>query len=392
VGVVLGLMPYHAAVMFTLGPGDYLKNSQRSIAFDWAATFANIWAMPLLFAIAGAASWFALGRRTPGRFARERLLRLGVPFVVGVFLLVPIQVYFGDLSHPGYHETYPQFYADFLRSWTAIPQRGVFGHGLQYWGHLWFIPYLLAVSIALLPLLLALRTAAAARAIGAVARLCAGPAGLLLLLGLPFGLADVLLKAQIEHSALADYSVYNDWVVLIVYAIAFVVGYVLLAEGAFSQALSHHRRILLVAAIALLAVYQLVLVLTVGSSGHPPDLLASTLIRLLRGYMTWGWIAAILGYAVRYLNVTNGALRYLNEASYPVYVLHMPILTALGYYLLPLALPLVLKYLTLTALTICATFAVYHFAVRSVPVVRVLFGMGRAPDRGPKIAAAGAKS
>ena len=384
--VILGLIPYHAAVMFALGPSDYLKNTQLSVGFDWFAYFANIWAMPLLFAIAGAASWFALGRRTPGHYAGERLLRLGLPFVVGVLLLVPIQVYFGNLSHAGFSETYAQYYVDFLRSWTLIPTRGVFGYGVDYWGHLWFIPLLLAVSTFLLPLLLALRTRRAAATIAVLARLCAMPAGLILLLGLPFGLVYVTLPAQIERTAYADYTVFNQWVVLIVFVISFVLGYVLFSNDAFGHALTRYRRWLLIAAVALLIGYELLLLATIGTGGHSPSLGVTAVIRLLRGYMTWCCLAAILGYAITYANRTNGILRYLNEAGYPVYVLHMPILTALGFYLLPLALPMLFKYVVLVLVTCCATFAVYHFAVRSVNPVRMLFGMGRRPTRGPRLA------
>jgi hypothetical protein len=389
--VVLGLIPYHAAVMFALGPSDYLKNGQLSIGFDWFAYFASIWAMPLLFAIAGAASWFALGRRTPARYARERLLRLGMPFVVGVLLLVPIQVYFGDLSHPGYHATYVQFYGGFLRSWTLIPTRGVFGYGDQYWGHLWFIPLLLAVSIFLLPLLQAICTARGAAVIAALARVCATPLGLVLLLGLPYGLVEVALQAQIERTAYADYTIFNQWVVFVIFVMSFVAGFILFANDAFSQALARYRLWLLGAALALLVGYELMLIAIIGGGGHAPSLVATVAIRLLRGYMTWCCVAAILGYAIRYANGTNGALRYLNEAGYPVYVLHMPILTALGFYLLPLALPIVLKYVVLVVVTFGATFAVYHFAVRSVTPVRLLFGMGPRPKGGARLATGVAK-
>jgi peptidoglycan/LPS O-acetylase OafA/YrhL len=107
--------------------------------------------------------------------------------------------------------------------------------------------------------------------------------------------------------------------------------------------------------------------------------------------MTWCCVAAILGYAIRYASSSNAALRYLNEAGYPIYVLHMPILTALGYYLLPLALPILPKYALLLVVTFSATFAVYHFAVRSVTPVRLLFGMGSRPRGNARLAAGGEK-
>jgi hypothetical protein len=65
--------------------------------------------LPLLFLVAGAASWFALGRRAPTQYLVERVGRLAVPFVCGVLLLVPIQLYVERLATPGYSLNFLQF-------------------------------------------------------------------------------------------------------------------------------------------------------------------------------------------------------------------------------------------------------------------------------------------
>lgn len=49
--------------------------------------------MPILFVLAGAAAWFALGHRSPGDYVVERFKRLLVPFVFGVLVIVPPQAY-----------------------------------------------------------------------------------------------------------------------------------------------------------------------------------------------------------------------------------------------------------------------------------------------------------
>lgn len=46
--------------------------------------------MTLLFLISGVFVWPSLRRKGARRFARERLLRLGIPFVVGAALLGPL--------------------------------------------------------------------------------------------------------------------------------------------------------------------------------------------------------------------------------------------------------------------------------------------------------------
>jgi hypothetical protein len=54
--------------------------------------------IPLLFLVAGLLTGPSLRRKGPGRFARDRLLRLGVPFAVVVLLLWPLLMY--ALYHP----------------------------------------------------------------------------------------------------------------------------------------------------------------------------------------------------------------------------------------------------------------------------------------------------
>jgi glucans biosynthesis protein C len=75
---VLLLVPFHSALVFVLNPQSvmYVKDTVNSPFLDRAAGWVHQFHMPLLFAVAGASTWFALGGRTPGQYARERVLRL----------------------------------------------------------------------------------------------------------------------------------------------------------------------------------------------------------------------------------------------------------------------------------------------------------------------------
>ncbi len=56
-------IPFHTARIFDLWETNYVKNGQTSDALSYLIAVIAPWHMPLLFALAGAASWFALGRR-----------------------------------------------------------------------------------------------------------------------------------------------------------------------------------------------------------------------------------------------------------------------------------------------------------------------------------------
>ena len=99
IAAVLLLIPFHTARVFKVGEQFYAKNEQLSPALQRFIVFVQPWHMSLLFVLAGAASWFALGYRSGGRYAAERLKRLLVPFLFGLVVIIPPQAYFGMLTN-----------------------------------------------------------------------------------------------------------------------------------------------------------------------------------------------------------------------------------------------------------------------------------------------------
>ena len=58
----------------------------------------GLFLIALLFLVAGLLAVPSLERKGPGRFARDRLIRLGIPFAVYVLLVQPVVVY--AMAHP----------------------------------------------------------------------------------------------------------------------------------------------------------------------------------------------------------------------------------------------------------------------------------------------------
>ena len=61
------------------------------MAVNYVLDFISVWHMPLLFLLAGASTYFALRKRSNRQYVGERVLRLVVPFVFGIFVLIPPQ-------------------------------------------------------------------------------------------------------------------------------------------------------------------------------------------------------------------------------------------------------------------------------------------------------------
>jgi len=117
--VVLGLIFFHTGQIF-YGGDFYVMNEPSSTAALVFVAFASLWGMPLMFLIAGIAIWHSLRKRTALEFVVERVKRLLIPFLVGLILVVPPQVYYGLKTDPSYQESYFQFFPRFFDSRITV--------------------------------------------------------------------------------------------------------------------------------------------------------------------------------------------------------------------------------------------------------------------------------
>jgi len=58
--------------------------------------------MPLLFAVAGMSSYYALRKRSTREYAKERTNKLLIPLIFGLLLIIPIQSYIAGLYFNGH--------------------------------------------------------------------------------------------------------------------------------------------------------------------------------------------------------------------------------------------------------------------------------------------------
>lgn len=101
--VVLMVVAHHSCLAYTtfahFDPAQYLKSTAPVVDtarwqfFDYAENFNDVFFMSLMFFISGLFVWPSLRRSGVVAFTRDRLLRLGAPFAVGVFLLMPLAGY-----------------------------------------------------------------------------------------------------------------------------------------------------------------------------------------------------------------------------------------------------------------------------------------------------------
>lgn len=349
---VLLLVPFHSALIFIPDPAlvAYVKDPAPSTFLVVLKDFLDRWQLELLFYIAGAAAWFALGRRSNHRYLVERVQRLLVPLVFGLLIVVPLMI---NVQRLGRADA-PSLGALYARFFTVNPADLTGMDGRFTPAHLWFILYLLLFSLVALPIFRLLQRPASQ---DIVAWLAGWPA-MIYLVGIPLALAR---SVDLIGLGAKD---------PIYYLLLFLIGYILTSQPRFQQAIDRNLGLSLGLALAATVGPQL-LPITALFRGATGDLVAQLLYRLSQ----WTWVLAVLAVGHRWLNRESRVVRYFHEAAYPFYFLHLPIDTLIATYVIQLNLTVMAKYWLLVAVTTLLTVAVYDLIVRRVGLLRFCLGL-----------------
>lgn len=363
------LVLFHTAAIFNPYDGLRLIKGETIKTLAVGSAFIHEWRLSILFIVSGAGSYFALRSLSGARFARGRVKRLVIPLVMGTLLLVPVHHYFGLLyRNAGEGPSYPQFYAKLVGDFFT---RGIFGRGPEslHWAHLWFLAYLFAASLVALPLFLYLRGDAGRRLVGRLAELLSRR-GVIFLLALPLVSYEAILRPAWPWTRLL---LVDDPAGFLFFTTLFVYGFVIFSDDRVTAAIVRHRKAALV-----LGLLTSVAFLTLYFSGRIP--VAKYNLRwmsyvLLRGCNAWFWCVTVLGYGAKHLNFNHRLLPYANDAVYPVYVLHLPIMTVLAYFVVGTGLWAPAQFVVITLGTLAAAVCLYEFVIRRTKVTAVLFGV-----------------
>jgi hypothetical protein len=358
--LAFGLLIFYHTGMFFVEWGWHIKNNIISEPMEWPMLFVNQWRMPLLFMISGAAVYFALQRRSAGSFARERVQRILLPLAFGIFVIVPPQIYFERLTQ-GQTYNYLDFYPSVF-TFQAYPE------GSFSWHHLWYLAYIFVYSLVCLPLFRYWLREPGKQQLTRIVAFFARP-GVLFLPALWLLAGDLVLR---EYWPEDTHALVDDWANHFKSLSLFILGFLLVAQSPFIDAVARQRR------VSLLVGLITVTVLYAGYWIDGPDDIsgwALTMYRCLKFLNGWAWLLTLLGFARTYLNFSNAGLRYANEAVYPFYILHQTVIICLAYPMTNWALPVGVKFLLISLGTFGVCWLLYEGVIRRVQFLRPLFGL-----------------
>jgi peptidoglycan/LPS O-acetylase OafA/YrhL len=370
--IVLLVLLHHSvlayAVLWPAQPRTFsilpapIVDPQRWAGFDVLVIFNDTFFMALMFLLSGLFVWSSLERKGGGRFLRDRILRLGVPFAVAAGILMPLAYY------PSYAVTGadPGFLA-YARAWLS----------LGFWpsGPAWFV-WLLLVFDAVAAGLHVLRRRWMART--RAPRPPAFVAMLLVVSALVYVPMELVFGAE-RWLTLGPFSFQASR--LLLYATYFLAGIQIGASGTESGFLGRNAGLARrwpiwlsagLAAYALRLAIIIMLVLPVAGAHRPLPLtlrlLSDLTLVLCCGTISLAFIALFGRFAVAHRPVFDS----LSASSYGMYLMHYPVVVWLQFALLAVALGPIAKAAISFVGAVALSWGIV-VALRRVPVIaRVL--------------------
>lgn len=326
---ILMLFPFHAAMCFLSGGYTCFYIYGGELPFlKYMDLAVYPWWMSLLFALAGASTFFALKKRTAREYMKERTLRLLVPFVSGILLWIPVQCYFADVFFNGYQGNYFSHYSVFFTKWTTLT--GYDGGFTP--GHLWFILFLFVYSAVFLPLMIWYVKRDNKPDLSKIP-LWAVIAGGFLLLSIGGLAANIGGKGVLE------------------FAFCFLLGFFLFTDDKVIEKLKKNRILL-----AVLWLSMIILRCIMWGVGADNEIFWYLDFRALE----WTGILGAIGAGAKFLDFKNKFTDYFSPACFPIYWLHQTVLVAAAFFIVKIPIPMFIQYLLIVIISFALTVGLYE--------------------------------
>lgn len=332
--IAIGLLLfYHTAIVFQpwgkmIG---FITDAQTWESLWVPMKMLNIWRIPLLFFVSGMGIYFSLQNRNWKQLIAERATRILLPFVFAYFVIVPIQILI-------WLDAYEMPY-------QYLPNSA----------HVWFLGNLFVYVLLFSGFFIYLKNRKASGIAISLVKIFSHPLSVILVMAA--FVAEAIWMNPFTYELYA-----STWHGFFIGLLAFFFGFCFVYAGSgFWNMVKKGKWIFLLAG-ALLYTYRLFQ----DQMRVPNYLLAVESV---------SWILSVFGFAYQYLNRPSNILNYLNSAVYPIYIVHMIVLFVGSRLLMPLQLPVYVKFVLLLIFTTVVSWTLYEFLLRRVKIIRPLFGL-----------------
>jgi glucan biosynthesis protein C len=372
--LLLGIF-FHAA--FSFFPGDQfwlVVDSQRSEVVSGTAYVLHIFRMTIFFVLAGYFARMQTYRLGTGSFMRDRLKRIGIPLVffwpimMASFIALAI---WGMIHANG--GTMPE------NPPPPPPPMTLQNFPLT---HLWFLYVLLvfyAVSLTLRRLLSVIRARGFVGNASDQMLHWVNAAGVLpIVLALPTAAAFILQPMWHPFFGIPtpEYGFVPNPIASVAYGTAFTIGWLLQRNPEHLRRAIRLWPVYLGAAIALTAYCISQIGLNVTYMQAIPEG-GKTLYSVAYSLAIWTWTFGLIGLCTKMWSRESAVRRYIADASYWLYLIHLPVVMGLQVWVSQWALLAEIKYVLILGLSIPFMLLTYELLVRYTFIGWILNGKKR---------------
>lgn len=355
--MMLGLV-IHSAAMYQskdLGIDWPLKDAHNHWFFSWLSDFIHLFRMPAFFMVAGFFGALLFYHRSPRKMISNRIKRIFLPFLVFLIILWPTFIYgfvycqdaFNASGGSLTHFSKPSFIQYFI-------PRSTF--------HLWFLYYLTLITFVFFLLGLMFK-----KNKGLTKMLLTVYRWLLLrpLLRLLIFSVTILAILYIFGITWADTSVsfVPDISTFSFYAIFYGFGWLLFLRKSDLNQLKRFAwpfTLLATGTFSVLFFYEFPV--------------STTVLQIINSLIAWLFVFGISGLFLKYGNGPTQRMRYLSDASYWFYLIHLPFALILSGMIASWKINAFLKFSFVLIVTFLICLISYHFLVRNTFIGQFLNG------------------
>nr|WP_245584620.1 acyltransferase [Spirochaeta cellobiosiphila] len=364
-----GVFILHVAHIFDDIPFQ-IQNAETNKLFMIIVINLNFWIMPLFFLIAGAASFLSLKKRENKPYIRERAKRLLIPFCTGLFLLALPQDYVEALNYRKFSGAFNDFIPFHLNNMiTLIKNSNILLSSAmfaEFAHHVWFLAFLFLFSLFSLPLFRFFQ-GNGSKFLNNLTKRFNNPLSLFLPVIPLFLILSTLRPLD---------STYSGWPAFLYWGGFFVIGFILFSKKEIPDAIERYRYVFLISGIIsfLLTLFYLV---KTGSDifDHPGYSPFDFTGHFLWAITAYAFVLSIIGICKKRMNFNNSLLSHLSTGLMPFYLIHLPVVLIIGYFVVEQQLNLYLKFVIIFLSSFIFSILLVETVIKRIKPISFLFGI-----------------
>jgi len=356
--MLLGPIIHSAVTYGVIQRTDWpLKDPTAIHAFnDYLVLFIHAFRMQIFFMVTGFFGAMLFYERGIMKMIKNRLARIAYPFVVFLLLLWPLLLFglqFTGMVFAGKEDAFAQALAVFSNSSSFIPAVTL---------HLWFLYYLIFMTVAVIPIALALSNAPQVtskittffewiiqKPVLRIFFFATFTAIIYFMIGQPDVVGAVSFKPNI--------------LTFFYYFLFYIVGWIFYKS---KHLLSQMMRLDWGCTILAVVLFTVAFLM--------PDYFNHSMEIINQSLVVWLFVFGVTGLFIRYGSHYSAVMRYISDSSYWVYLLHLPIVIIISGLIVDWSLHSVIKSGVAALITVFLCLLSYHYLVRATFIGQFLNG------------------